>query len=557
MRSLRCERQPLSCDKSFLGARFCSGWGLCVLQAIFFLLSLPFLGSFLAAQTDTTGADVAVEDTSQTETATELSEVAASEPFDPIKENGEFFVGWEKPDLALVLTGLLDGYIEPCGCAGMDRMKGGLSRRADFLKSLRDQGWPVMAIDAGLITSGYGFQEELKFDMAINAFYLMGYSAIGISPNELRFPAHYLLKYTVPPGPDEESLFVSANIGVYGFLRLYTLPYKVIEQNGIRIGVTSVVDPTSISALDDKIKTRHPDERLNALLTELRNEDCDHWILIAHGSEEFVNGLVADFRDFDVIITGDSPTTPPLEPKRTENGQFIIEVGEKGKYAVVLGIYGDSVRYQRVALDSRYNQSGDVHLLMKEYQDVLNGIVEANGFEGLNIMPVESPERQVKGDYIGAAKCGSCHSDAYDIWRDSRHSTSWKSLSSDPPTEHTANPPRVSDPDCVSCHVVGWNGPAHVPYLTGYADMKATPHLANVGCESCHGPGSNHATAELGSDSELQTRLRDAIRVGDNVKQICFSCHDDDNSPSFEFEEYYQQIDHTLPEDDEDEEDDE
>ena len=112
----------------------------------------------------------------------------SSEPFDPITENGEYFVGWEKPDLALVVTGLLDGYVEPCGCAGMDRMKGGLSRRADFLKGLRAEGWPIIAIDAGRIASGYGFQEELKFDMAINAFDLMGYSAIGLSQSELRFP---------------------------------------------------------------------------------------------------------------------------------------------------------------------------------------------------------------------------------------------------------------------------------------------------------------------------------------------------------------------------------
>ncbi|MBO7726263.1 MAG: hypothetical protein J6S40_07305 [Thermoguttaceae bacterium] len=473
----------------------------------------------------------------------------SSEPFDPITENGEFFVGWEKPDLALVVTGLLDGYVEPCGCAGMDRMKGGLSRRADFLKGLRAEGWPIIAIDAGRIASGYGFQEELKFDMAINAFDLMGYSAIGLSQSELRFPAHYLLKYTVPQEPTVGSLFVSANIGVFDFLELYTQPYKVVEQNGIRIGITSVVDPNALSSLDEKIKTKNPEEALNALLPRLKQEDCDHLVLIAHGSEQFVSQLVPSFPDFDVIISGDSPTTPPLEPKRTENGQYLLEVGEKGKYALVLGVYGDRLLYQRVALDSRYSQSGDVHLLMEEYQDVLHGIVEEKGFEGLKIMSVESPDRQVKGDYVGSAKCGSCHSDAYDIWRESRHSTAWKSLSTDPPTEHTADPPRNFDPDCVSCHVVGWNGAAHVPYIGGYSDMKKTPHLANVGCESCHGPGSRHIQAELGNDPAVQERVRKLMHVGPNVQQVCHSCHDLDNSPNFEFDEYYEKIDHSEPAD--------
>ncbi|MBN1395970.1 MAG: hypothetical protein JW959_13190, partial [Pirellulales bacterium] len=50
-------------------------------------------------------------------------------PFDPIKENGPIFVDWPKPRLAIVVTGMEDGYLEPCGCAGLDRMRGGMSRR--------------------------------------------------------------------------------------------------------------------------------------------------------------------------------------------------------------------------------------------------------------------------------------------------------------------------------------------------------------------------------------------------------------------------------------------
>ena len=45
------------------------------------------------------------------------------EPYDVYKENGQYFVDWEKPDVALVFTGMTNGYIEPCGCAGMDRMR--------------------------------------------------------------------------------------------------------------------------------------------------------------------------------------------------------------------------------------------------------------------------------------------------------------------------------------------------------------------------------------------------------------------------------------------------
>ncbi len=166
-------------------------------------------------------------------------------PYDPIKENGEYFKGWEKPDVAIVFTGMTNGYIEPCGCAGMDRMKGGLSRRCEFLRGMReDLGWDVVAIDAGQITVGFGVQEELKFDMASNAFRLMEYDAIGIGKGELRFPAYFLLTFTAPTSAETPSPFTSANVGVYSFNAMYAQPYKIVERGGKRIGIVSVVCPS-------------------------------------------------------------------------------------------------------------------------------------------------------------------------------------------------------------------------------------------------------------------------------------------------------------------------
>ena len=58
--------------------------------------------------------------------------------FDPVKERTvPISSARPKPDLAIVASGCLNGYLEPCGCAGMDRMKGGLKRRYSFMDSLR------------------------------------------------------------------------------------------------------------------------------------------------------------------------------------------------------------------------------------------------------------------------------------------------------------------------------------------------------------------------------------------------------------------------------------
>src|SRR5215813_492630 len=98
---------------------------------------------------------------------------------DPIAANGEIFVGWPKPDVALVFSGEQNGYLEPCGCAGLENQKGGLKRRFTFLKQLRDKGWDVVAMDLGGMESGTGIQAGFKIDFSYRALTKMGYAAIG------------------------------------------------------------------------------------------------------------------------------------------------------------------------------------------------------------------------------------------------------------------------------------------------------------------------------------------------------------------------------------------
>ena len=75
------------------------------------------------------------------------------------------------PAAVLVLTGEMDGYLEPCGCT--EGQIGGLLRRYDFFERLRKQNWPVASIDLGSLTKDPavargGFdQAKFKFDYSI------------------------------------------------------------------------------------------------------------------------------------------------------------------------------------------------------------------------------------------------------------------------------------------------------------------------------------------------------------------------------------------------------
>ena len=113
------------------------------------------------------------------------------------------------------------------------------------------------------------------------------------------------------------------------------------------------------------------------------------------------------------------------------------------------------------------------------------------------------------------------------------------------------DPPRNYDPECVSCHVVGWHPSRFFPYQGGYESPEKTPHLENVGCEDCHGPGQGHVVAEKGKDEKLQKKMQLAVRITKEEaadplsgKQNCFSCHDGDNSPQFDFKTYWPLIEH-------------
>jgi hypothetical protein len=217
-----------------------------------------------------------------------------------------------------------------------------------------------------------------------------------------------------------------------------------------------------------------------------------------------------------------------------------VEVGEKGKYAIAIGLFDDAdhpIRYQRVPLDSRFKNSSDVMQAMQFYQNEL----KKSGLQGLGIKAIPNRRTAENGTYVGSKACADCHDESQKIWKKSRHAQAWKSLA------ETAKPARTFDPECIACHVVGWSPAEFLPYEKGFLSEKETPHLIDVGCESCHGPGEHHVAAEKGADSAQKQKLRKAVRLpleGNVARKLCIECHDGDNSPHFDFDTYWPKIEH-------------
>jgi hypothetical protein len=459
-------------------------------------------------------------------------------PFDPIKENGPIFVGWQEPKLALIITGPWEGYIEPCGCAGIDRMKGGMARRQTLFKMLRQKGWPVVALDVGGSAIGFGRQSEIKFQTMVEGMRKMGYDAIALGASDLRLPAGELAA-VVAGVNDQQSPFVSANVALFGFDAGMTSTYRIIKAGGMRIGITSVLGNTYQKEIhNDELEMIDPEKAIVKILPKLKGQ-ADYLVLLAHATRKESIALAKRFPEFNIVVTSDTPPEPPDRLHKIDGtNTLFIDAGRKGENAIVLGFYDDPKkppRYQRVPLDSRFEAAPDMKRLMVAYQDQLKAL----GFAGLGLRPVPQPQLKTNGKFVGSKKCEPCHEESYKIWKKSLHSEAYKTLAD-------LDPPRNFDPECISCHVMGWHPTRYFPYEGGYESQEKTPILIDVGCESCHGPNEKHVAAESGSNETLMEKYRLSVRLtkADSEKFFCASCHDGDNSPDYNFEQYWPLVEH-------------
>lgn len=121
--------------------------------------------------------------------------------------------------------------------------------------------------------------------------------------------------------------------------------------------------------------------------------------------------------------------------------------------------------------------------------------------------------------YVGDEVCGACHPAVREALADTRHAHAMGTL---------AQAQSSFNPDCFRCHVTGYGHPG------GYVGAR-TPTFAHVGCEACHGPGSDHVAAPARGFGDLP---RDA--------SACVGCHTHDTSPDFTWESRWPLLAHGV-----------
>jgi len=498
----------------------------------------------VSATADAPEPDKAQVENGETDPALQTNEKSRYEVID-MEAASQAWKDWTFPKALFVITGRQHGYIEPCGCTGLDRQKGGMARRYTLIKQLRDKGWPVLAIDAGNQVRRFGRQAEIKLQQTAKALKQMNYSAVGLGPDDLRLGVGELL--AVAAGETEDDTpFASANVVLIDPSLMPST--KQVSIGEVTVGITSIIDPESISGqISDDIKIDDPVRAAKRAVSQWRPDQVSFRILMLYGSEELARKIATEVSSYNLIVLAGGYGEPTFQPITLPNSRTrIIMTGEKGMYAGLLGLFdrGES-KYARVPLTHEFEDAPEMRQLMKEYQDQLKDI----GLSGLGLVPgIPHPSGQ---KYVGTKKCGECHKTAYEIWQSTPHAMATDDLVK-PPKER-GDIPRHFDPECLSCHSTGWNPQEYYPYLSGYLSLEGSKHLLGNGCENCHGPGSEHSAAEeTGSTISITRRdeLRQAMQLPlAQAKKKCMTCHDIDNSPDFHedgaFEDiYWPEVEH-------------
>jgi len=495
----------------------------------------------------------------------------------PAAKAPELFRDWptdRSPDVVLVLSGQQHGYLQPCGCSRPQL--GGLERRYNFIESLKKRGWPVVAVDLGDVAQRSGPQSQLKYGYAMRALQIMGYSGVGIGENELAMPLmDALVQFTLQNG-DKSPRVLAGNLqnkkeNFPGGGKKPSMVDSWIVASGMKdapkVGVVSVVGVKLAEKVEKEIRDPAVHFSDNGkiiadVLKEMDAEKPELSVLLYQGlPEEEEQGpdraarahrgaraLAGRFPQFPILLCQTKEEEPSGTADRIGNS-LVIGVGHKGRYVGVVGAFrtGRQDRpfdfyYQLVALGESYETPKG-----QEKNNPILSLLEAYTQEVKRDNYLDKYVRQKhsvqlafpNATYVGSAKCKSCHPQEFKIWEKSGHSHALLAL-------ETAKRPalRQYDGECVVCHVVG------LQYESGYRNGKDTPHLKDVGCESCHGPGSEHiknknnaklhALMNPGKRQPNETEQQHKLRVD----QMCQKCHDTDNDVHWDFDKKWPKVAH-------------
>ena len=127
--------------------------------------------------------------------------------------------------------------------------------------------------------------------------------------------------------------------------------------------------------------------------------------------------------------------------------------------------------------------------------------------------PSSTADQARPADYTGVTKCAACHFQQYKDWKSTPHGNAYNIL----PAKYK------QDAECLRCHTT--------PSPQGQTSVAiAETGQLGVSCESCHGPGEDHAQYALSFVSRNRVfNERELETLRSKIKRLaldqCIRCH--------------------------------
>ena len=420
-------------------------------------------------------------------------------------------------ELPIYFTCDTRGRLEPCGCfAGQF---GGLTRLKTALDA--ETATNALHVDVGDAIGGHEDYDLMEYRYVLRAFAAMNYDALNAGGREAQLTASQLHEIRqVSPVP-----ILSANLIDKATRQPIFDAYRVVHRGAFRIAIVGVLDPHCLPENPgDGLAVSEMEPAIERCLAQLRGK-ADLILLLAFTDEAGLSRLAQEFFECQVILGG--RVSQPAQELGRENRSLIYFVTNESRALGILRLrLAQDAPLQAITneirlLHDKIPQDASFRALMQDYrQAVRHTRLAVDDPNDLSADMV--PGVRTAATYVGTDKCLACHATAAATWLASAHAHSFATL---------IGRQADADPRCIGCHTTGFGSPS------GYRREFGASKLVDVGCESCHGPGSLHLREKQG-DSTVNFVFR-PLDGGD-----CRKCHQGEFSRPFDWNEFWPLIKH-------------
>lgn len=456
----------------------------------------------------------------------------------------------EKPSVRLFLLSTVAGALEPCGCS-KDQL-GGVDHLAAYLTAERGNAGASLVLGAGpllflepFLDNDLRTQSEWKAEALAQASKTLGLGAWAPGANDWAAGSDKLATFREVSSAALLAANLDASVGAKGRL--------LLDAGGLAVGVVGLSLPAvSGGPFPEGVKVaRPPVDALKAEVAELEKAGARILVALTALPRGEALRLAEAVPELDLLLVGkpsergegnDAPKSPVLVgstlvvetanhlqtvsvvdlfvkddkggPLRFSDGTGIERADElvsltqriRELEARINGWEGDqsvspldvaarkkdleklradkaSLEAQKVSVTGSYFRyrsvevRGGLGVDPAVHQGMLAYYKRVNEHNKLAFAD-RKPEALGPGQagYVGVEACTACHEEERKVWDGTSHAKAYETLQKDF---------KEYNLECVSCHVTGYGRP-------GGSTVTHNEKLVDVGCEVCHGPGSNH-----------------------------------------------------------------